>query len=301
MHPTATAHIPAVPIKPDIYWVGGIDQDIRSFHGYETRDGSSYNAYFIKDECPTLIDTVKPKFAGELLERVKSITPLEEVKYVVSNHAEFDHAGAMPIVMDNLPRDTKIVTTKKCADTLVRNYPELEKCDFKLVKSKGKMSIGKHELSFITTPFVHWPESLMTYTDGVLFSMDAFGQHLASDKRFDDEMGWEKVKEAAIEYYANIVALYRPQTARALKQAATLGPIDTLCCSHGMIIRSHVSDMLALYTSIADGSITKPKVTVVYDTFYHATESMARAVEEGVRSVGCDVERLNASVAGTTS
>ncbi|GKT34806.1 A-type flavoprotein lateral transfer candidate [Aduncisulcus paluster] len=297
-----TAHLPAVEVKKDVYWVGSVHEDIRSFHGYETRDGTSYNAYFIKDEFPTVIDSVKREFAGEFIERIKSVCPLSEIKYVISNHAEYDHASAIPILMKNLDPEVPIVTNKKGQDALVRNYPSLADCKFLILKPKETLTIGKRTLSFLATPLVHWPESQFTYSeyDEILFSMDVFGQHIASGKRFDDEYGWERVKESAIEYYANIVACYRLQTARALKLTAKLGKIDMICCAHGLIIRSHVDEMIKLYQSFTDGSIYRPKVTVVYDTFYHSTEAMARAIQEGAQSIGAEVMRIKASVGGTT-
>jgi len=190
----------AIEIKPGIYWVGAVDWSMRSFHGYSTNRGSSYNAYLIIDEKVTLIDTVKAPFADDLVMRIASVIDPSKIDYIVSNHVEPDHSGSLPIMARCCPDATIITSAPQGKKGLTARYGSL---NYKEVKSGDELNIGKRTLKFVATPMLHWPDSMVTYCpeDKILFSNDAFGQHLASNKRFDDENDLPVVMAEAKKYY----------------------------------------------------------------------------------------------------
>ena len=211
----------AEKIKEGIYWVGGIDWNLRNFHGYLTQKGSTYNAYLIVDEKITLVDTVKEYMAEEMIERISSIIDPSKIDMIICNHVEMDHSGALPKVMEIAP-NAKIIT---CPNGEKGLYAHFKKdWDFQIVKTGETISLGKRSLTFVTTPMVHWPDNMVAYMpeEKLLFSNDAFGQHLATSERFDDQCEMAVVKEEAAKYYANIVMPYGMQVNKALKDAAPL-------------------------------------------------------------------------------
>ena len=279
-------------ITEKISWVGFIDWDIRDFHGYETRRGATYNAYLVRDEKIALIDTVKRPFAEKLLENITELVPPEKVDYVVCNHAEFDHASSLPVMMEKLP-NAVLVCNAKCQKTL-SSYFDTSAWRWKIVENGETLSLGGTTLKFLFTPMVHWPESMMTYVpeEKLLFSMDAFGQHLASSERFDDELPLGEIMEEAETYYANIVMPYGPQVLTVLEAAKGLD-IQTICCSHGVIWRKNLATILEAYTRWASRK-TAPKVLILYETMWQSTEKMAKAICAGVQDVpGVSAHVLN--------
>lgn len=291
-------------VKDDVYWTGVIDWHIKTFHGYETKDGSTYNSFLIMDEKPTLIDTVKAPFCTQMVERVRTLIPLDKIQYVVVNHLEPDHAGSLPEVMKLLPNATIVTSTKSLAnmERVLGPVPGPKQA----VKTGDVLNIGKRNLSFVETPMLHWPESMMTYSDydKILFSIDGFGQHYASGKRFDDEMDSheiEHVREAMTEYTANILGCFAPMIRRALPALSKLD-IETICNAHGVIWRSKegVAYAIKQYADFAEGKHLKKKVLIIFDTMYGTTETMARAIEAGVLSTGAECKCISASVRGTT-
>jgi flavorubredoxin len=196
-----------IKIKPDIYWVGAIDWDLKNFHGYVTQRGTTYNSYLIMDKKITLVDTVKHYKFDEMITRLKEITDPKKIDYIVSNHVEMDHSGSIPKLLEICP-NAKIITSIKGEKGLKRHYKK--DYNFQVVNSGDTLNIGKKTLHFVYIPMVHWPDSMVTYipSDKLLMPNDAFGQHIASSERFDDEMEWGILKEEAAKYYANIVMPY---------------------------------------------------------------------------------------------
>lgn len=267
-------------LAENVFWVGYVDWSIRDFHGYETTRGSSYNAYLILDDQPTLIDAVKAPYVGELLRHVAAHTPLASIRNVVCNHAEPDHSGGLPAVMAACPQAT-LICDEKCKMALERHY-NTAGWNFRVVKTGDAISIGKRSLHFVETPMAHWPDSMATYLPEarILFSMDAFGQHYATSGRFDDEVPPGLALAEAKTYYANILMCYDRPVGNALKVVDSLA-IDLIAPSHGVIWRSHIADILERYRAWVAFRV-EPKVVVMYDTMWQSTASMARAIYEGV-------------------
>ena len=275
-----------VEIKPNVYWFGGIDWDLRNFHGYVTPRGSTYNSYLIIDDKITLVDTVKHYLADEMLDRIRAVVDPEEIDYVLVNHVEMDHSGSMPMVMEVAP-NASIVTTSKGKKALEMHYGK--DWEYMIVKTGDELKTGSRTLKFVETPMVHWPDNMVTYVpeDGLLLSNDAFGQHIASTERFVDEMGWDIVREEAASYYANIVFPYGDQVNKALDVVETL-PLEMIAPSHGLIWRSHLTELLREYRKWA-GNETDRKALIVYDTMWGSTKEMALALQEGLEACGVPV------------
>ena len=274
----------AIEIKPDVFWVGGIDWNERNFHGYTTERGSTYNAYLIIDEKITLIDTCKKPFTGELIDRIADIVDPASIDYIVSNHVEMDHSGGLPALAEIAPKATIVTGAPKGLQGLRAHYGD--GLNLVGVKTGDTLEIGKRTLAFVQTPMVHWPDSMVTYDeyDQILFSNDAFGQHYASSKRFDDEVGLPEVLVQAQKYYANIVMPYSRHVVKALGVLGGLD-IDMIAPSHGVIWRSHVAEILETY---ARWSSLEPEdyAIVVYDSMWHTTETMAREIVEAFVECG---------------
>lgn len=281
----------SVKIVENIDWVGAIDWTVRDFHGYETFRGTTYNAYLLRDEKTALIDTVKATFAGKLLEQVAVLVDLSQVKYVVCNHAEPDHAGALPEVLQAMPQAV-LLCNRKCAATLAAYFPGAS-WNTQTVADDQRISLGRRSLQFIDTPMVHWPESMCTYVpeEKLLFSMDIFGQHRADSERFDDEVGLEGLMDDAKSYYANIVMPYAKAVCDCLAKLAAL-QIDIAAPSHGLIWGSHLAEIILAYTDWANQHV-RPKVVVLYDTMWGTTEKMAEAIAAGAMQPGVSVSLLN--------
>ena len=285
-------------LRENIDWVGYVDWSVRDFHGYATHRGATYNSYLIRDEKTALIDTVKGPYARNLLDNISELTELENVDYVICNHAEPDHSGAMAKVLKALPNAT-LVCNAKCEKALSQHH-DTTGWKVQLVKSGDTLSLGKRTLQFIDTPMVHWPESMFTYAqeDKILFSMDAFGQHYATSLRFDDEVMICTAMEEAKVYYANIVTPFGRQVANVLKAAEVLD-IEMIAPSHGVIWRKHVSEIVEAYRNWS-AYRPKRKVLVIYDTMWNSTGQMAQAIHEGASIDGVTAELIDIRASNLT-
>ena len=273
----------AIKIKENIYWVGAIDWSMRSFHGYQTGRGTTYNAYLILDEKITLIDTVKESFRKELLERVSSVIDPAKIDYIISSHVEPDHSGGIPFMADHCPKATIITSQPNGLKGLTARYGSLS---YQAVKAGDTLSIGSRTLSFVPTPMLHWPDSMVTYCpeEKILFSNDAFGEHLATSHRFDDENDLATILFEAQKYYANILMPFGKQAQSALKALAAL-PIELIATGHGIIWRSHIKEILDCYERWSKGEV-EDRAVVVFDSMWHSTELMANAITEAFRQKG---------------
>lgn len=273
-------------IKPGVYWVGGIDWNLRYFHGYRTPRGSTYNAYLIVDQKVTLVDTVKHYLAEEMLERIAGVIDPRRIDYVVVNHVEMDHSGSVPTVMELASR-AKIVTSPKGKQGLERHYKK--NWDYLQVNTGDELKIGARTLKFVQTPMVHWPDSMVTYIpeDKLLLPNDAFGQHIAGVERFDDELGWNIVREEAAKYYANIVFPYGDQVNKALDVVEQL-PLDMIAPSHGVIWRTYLKEIQRSYRQWANNE-SERQALIVYDTMWGSTRKIALALQSGLEEAGIPV------------
>ena len=282
-----------VTLKDGVYCVGVVDWNIRDFHGYITRRGSSYNAYLIQDEKTALVDTVKHSFAGELVENISALTSLEKIDYIIVNHVEMDHSSSLPIIA-NLAKNAKIVSSVRGKEELIKHYgAEFERIE--TVKSGDTIKLGKKTLTFLEAPMLHWPDSMFTYLieDKILMPDDAFGQHLASAGRFDDEVDQTVLMEEAVTYYANILMPFSPLIVKKIQEVVAMKiPIDMIAPSHGIIWRKDPMKIVNAYLDWCTGKTVKQKTIVVFDTMWGSTDKMARAIADGIISQGVEAKLL---------
>ncbi len=273
-------------ITDKVTWVGKIDWELRRFHGdeYSTDRGSSYNSYLIKDEKTVLIDTVWEPFAKEFVDNLKKEIDLNEIDYIIAQHSEIDHSGALPLLMKEIP-DTPIYCTSNGAKILKAHFHE--DWNFIEVKTGDTLNIGESTLTFVEARMLHWPDSMMTYmdSDAILFSNDAFGQHYASDLMYNDLVDQCELYEEAIKYYANILTPFSPLVTNKIKEVLSLElPLNMIATSHGVIWRDNPAQIVEKYLEWAN-AYQENQVTIVYDTMWNATRRMAEAIAEGIKSV----------------
>ena len=244
----------------------------------------------MRDEKTALVDTVKAPFADELLRNVASLVDPARVAYIVCNHAELDHAGALPQVVRAMPQ-AALLCDKKCAAALLAHF-DTSAWNIRVVADGETVSLGRRSLRFIETPMVHWPESMFTYVpeERLLFSMDAFGQHYATSERFDDEVDLAALMQEAKTYYANIVMPFGKPVLACLQRVAGV-EIDTIAPSHGLIWRRHGAEIVAAYRDWANHR-AKPKVLVIYDTMWESTAAMAQAILAGATQPGVHTQLI---------
>ncbi len=276
-----------VEMKPGVFWVGAIDWNIRNFHGYITHRGTTYNAYLIVDEKIALVDTVKEHFYPEMMKRIREIVDPQDIDYLISNHTEPDHSGSIMKFMEEV-ESVELIASPLGTQGLRRYYGD----DMKItsIKDKPTISLGKKTLHFTAIPMVHWPDSMVTYIpeDKLLLPNDAFGQHLASSKRFDDEVDTAILMQEAETYYANIVMPLWMSVSRAFKALEGL-EIDMIGPSHGVVWRGNPGMILEAYQRWVQGE-SKPRAVIVYDTMWGSTEKVANALFEGLASEGVEVK-----------
>ncbi|MDR1291404.1 MAG: MBL fold metallo-hydrolase [Planctomycetaceae bacterium] len=273
----------------NIHWVGFVDWNVRDFHSFDTWRGATYNAYLVQDEKTAVIDAVKLPFVNHLVKNIASFTSLDKVDYVVCNHAEPDHAGGIGELLRQLP-NAVLLCNAKCREALAGYFDDVDSWRIQIVANGETVSLGERKLVFINTPMVHWPESMFTYIpeDELLFSMDAFGQHIATSERFDDEYDLSVLLREAKSYYANIVTPYGKQVQTTL--AATAGtPIKMIVPSHGLIWRSHVAEIVAAYKKWSVGEYAK-KILIIYDSMWESTTQLANEILEGATDVSSEID-----------
>jgi flavorubredoxin len=274
-------------LKPGVHWVGAIDWNIRNFHGYVTHRGTTYNSYLIVDEKIALVDTVKEHFYPEMMKRIRDIVDPQDIDYLISNHTEPDHSGSITKLMDEV-QGIELIASPLGTQGLRRYYGD--DMEITSIKERPTLSLGKKTLHFAAIPMVHWPDSMVTYIpeDKLLLPNDAFGQHLASSKRFDDEVDTAVLMQEAETYYANIVMPLWMSVSRAFKALEGL-EIDMIGPSHGVIWRENPGMILEAYQRWVKGE-SKPRAVIVYDTMWGSTERVANALCEGLGSEGVEVK-----------
>ncbi len=282
-----------VEIKKDIYWVGVLDWHIRDFHGYSTPKGTTYNAYLAMDEKIALFDTVKKPFLKEFVASLSRIIDPKRIDYLIVNHVEMDHSGAVPEMIE-LIQPEKVFCSPMGKKALIQHYHR-EDWPFEVVETGKTLSLGRKSVSFLETRMLHWPDSMMSYIpeEKLLLSSDGFGQHWATSQRFDDEVDAGELMKHAAKYYANILMLFSPLVRKLLAKVAELGiEIDMIAPDHGLIWRSDPGSIIEAYGRWSRQESTR-KALVIYDTMWQATESMAYAISEGLKAEGIDFKLFN--------
>ncbi|MFX1386819.1 MAG: FprA family A-type flavoprotein [Promethearchaeota archaeon] len=283
----------------DIYYVGYVDFEVRNFHGYSTHRGSSYNAYIVKGEKNVLIDTVKRPYFEYFLKNINEVCDPSEIDYFITNHVEMDHSGAFPLILKYLP-NAELIASERGVDALKAHFHEEVGEDIfskiRGVKEGDTLDIGNgKKFTFVPIPLIHWPDSMvsfMTNENGknVLFSNDAFGQHYATTKHWDDENDLCEIMQEAEKYYANILLHLSGLIAKALPKVGAL-PIEIICTSHGVCWRSHIPEILEKYTKWCKGEIDEKSVLIVYDTMWGSTEKIAKVLAKEISHRGIPVKR----------
>ncbi len=276
-------------IKPGIFSVGAIDWDRRLFDELiPLPDGTSYNAYLIKgSEKVALLDTVDPTKTGELLANLRT-TNIKHIDYIISHHAEQDHSGAIPAVLKNFPM-AKVVTNERCKNML-QDLLLISEDKFITIGDQETISLGDRTLRFIFTPWVHWPETMVTYLaeDQILFSCDFFGSHLAtSDLYVADEA---KVYGSAKRYYAEIMMPFRTNIQNNMKKLADLR-IDMICPSHGPVYQKPEFILTAYQDWISDK--VKNEVLIAFVSMHGSTRAMVDFLVDALIDLGIKVLPFN--------
>lgn len=282
----------AKKITDHVTWVGKVDWELTHFHGDElsTHRGSSYNSYLVRDRKTALIDTVWQPYDHEFVNRLAQEIDLHQIDYIVMNHNEIDHSGALPELMRIIP-DTPIYCTAK-GEGIIRGHYHQD-WNFVNVKTGDTLSLGDTTLTFIEATMLHWPDTMFTYFSGdggILFSNDGFGQHYATESLFNDMVDSSELYYEAEKYYANILNLYSPMALRKIKEILAMQlPLTMICPSHGVIWRDNPSQIVERYLAWAD-DYQENQVTLVYDTMWQSTRQMAQAIAEGIREASPDTE-----------
>ncbi len=276
----------AKQLTPRVSWVGKIDWELTHFHGDElsTHKGSSYNSYLIRDKKTALIDTVWQPYDKEFVSRLKETVDLKEIDYIVMNHNEIDHSGALPALLREIP-GTPIYCTKKGEAILRGHYHE--DWNFVNVKTGDTLCLGDTTLTFVEMTMLHWPDSMLTYMDSerIMFSNDAFGQHYASESLYNDCVDHTEMMREAEKYYANILAPYSMLVAKKIQQILAMQlPVDMICPSHGVIWKDNPMQIVEQYQRWAN-AYQEDQVTIVYDTMWQSTRKMGEAIADGIRDV----------------
>jgi flavorubredoxin len=289
----------AVEIKPNIYWIGINDRTTDLFEGIWpiTREGVSYNSYLIKDEKTAIIDLAKAFKTDIFFDNISEIVDLSEIDYVILNHMEPDHTGVLRTLKRMAPK-LKILGTPKTKNMLKDFYGISE--NIEEVQDGDTLSLGKIELTFAHTPFVHWPETMVTYepSNQILFSCDAFGGYGAlRGAIFDDECKDSAFYEKeSLRYFANIVAKFSGPVLKAIGKLKDI-PVKIIAPSHGLIWRKnpgHIVELYRRWSEYATGE-TEPAVTLIYGSMYGNTEMVMNAVAQGISAEDVPVDIFDAA------
>ncbi len=282
--------MPAVQIAPNVYWVGAIDPGVRDFHGYKTPIGTTYNAYLIVDEKITLLDSVRHGFSDQLFANIAEIVDPAKIDVIVCNHGEPDHAGSLAEVVARCPK-APVYCSPNAKKTLT-SYFGADGWDLHVVKTGDTLSLGKYTLHFLLTPMVHWPDSMMSYLPQLklLFSNDGFGQHIATEERFADAVGYDCIFDRSRDYYANIIMPLNQPVKTTLAEAAKLD-VEIIAPMHGTIWRERegIAGIVSRYDNWANYRTNPELAVIAFDTMWHSTEAMAERLAEDLRAQGKQV------------
>lgn len=283
----------SLDIKPGIHAVGAIDWDRRLFDALiPLPDGTSYNAYLVRgSEKTALIDTVDPALDYVLVNNLDQLK-VEQVDYIICNHAEQDHAGSIPVILDLYP-EARVVCTPKCKGMLI-DLLHLDENVFITVNDKDTLSLGNRTFEFIHAPWVHWPETMVTYLreDKILFSCDFFGSHLAQSALYVQDEG--QVHEAAKRYFGEIMMPFRTNIQKNLDKLKDY-VIDVIAPSHGPVHNKPAFILGAYKSWVSDAP--KNVVLLPYVSMHGSTRDMVNYLVEALIERGVDVKQFDLTVA----
>jgi len=281
-----------ITLGEGVYWVGAIDWNLREFHGFRTGRGSTYNSYLILDEKRCVVDTVKMPFTSEFIAKIKELTALEEIDYIVSNHLELDHAGAVAELAKVCPKAT-ILATGQWIEGAKKYFGA--GLPVQQVRTGEKIPLGKNTLTFVEAPMLHWPDSMFTYLaeQEILMPNDAFGQHYATSQRFDDQVPESVLMEEALRYFANILQPFSPLILKMLAKITEMQlKFKVIAPSHGIIWRQAPAKIVNTYRNWAEGEADREAV-IVYDTMWGSTEIIGLKIAEGLVEAGVPVSVMS--------
>ncbi len=284
-------------IKADLFWVGANDRRLSLFEGvYSVPKGVSYNSYVLRDEKTVIFDTVDKAVGEQYFENLKFVLDGKNPDYIIVQHMEPDHSATLKQLLCIYP-DITVVCNQK-TQTMINQFFDFEKeVKFHLVKEGDILDTGKHKLTFVMAPMVHWPEVMVTYetTEKILFSADAFGTFGALNGAvFADEVDfWKDYIDEARRYYTNIVGKYGMQVQSLLKKASSL-EINYICPLHGFIWRNNIGDFVEKYQKWSSYTPEEKGVMIAYATIYGHSGNAADIVasklrEKGIKTVVFDV------------
>ncbi len=288
-------------VKNNVYWVGKVDWELQKFHGdeYSTNRGSTYNSYLIKEEKIVLIDTVWKPFSKEFVENLSKEVDLNKIDYVITNHAESDHSGALPELMEKIP-ETPIYCTANGVKSIKGHYHK--DWNFQVVKTGDTLDLGNgKQLIFVEMKMLHWPDSMACYLtgDNILFSNDAFGQHYATEFMYNDLVDQDELYAECLKYYANILTPFSMFVDKKIKEVLDLKiPIDIIATSHGVIWRDNPTQIVEKYLAWAN-DYQENQITILYGTMWDGTKRMAEAITKGIREIDKQVNVKLFNVAKT--
>ena len=268
-------------ITNDIYYIGVDDHEVDLFEGqYDVPNGMAYNSYIISDEKTAVFDTVDGRFTSEWLDNITEVLADRKPDYIIVQHMEPDHSANLKSFLEKYP-DTTVVGNAKTFGMIENFFEGLAIANKLEVKEGDKLSLGKHELSFVFAPMVHWPEVMFTYdsTDKVLFSADAFGKFGALDT--DEDWACE-----ARRYYFGIVGKYGMQVQAVLKKAGALD-IQTICPLHGPVLNENLGYYLGLYNTWSSYGVESEGIFIAYTSVYGNTKKAAELLKEKLEAKGC--------------
>jgi flavorubredoxin len=282
-----------VEVKKGINWVGAVDWTIRDFHGYSTNKGTTYNAFLVLDDKITLFDTVKKPLKNDLLHNIYKLIEPSKIDYLVVNHVEPDHSGSVAEMVDII-KPEKIFCSPKGKQALLDHYHR-EDWPYEVVGTGQEVSLGKRTVQFIETRMLHWPDSMMSYIkeDALLISSDAFGQHWATSERFNDQVdSWELMVHAK-KYFANILLPYSQLIKKLIADVQKMDlKIDMIAPDHGLIWRDNPLQIVSAYDEWSK-QVAKQKALIIFDTMWHSTEMMAKAIADGLVENGTSIKLMD--------
>ncbi|MBN2552777.1 MAG: FprA family A-type flavoprotein [Spirochaetales bacterium] len=291
--------MPAVEIRKNVYWIGVNDRTTDLFEGIWPieKEGVSYNAYLLLDKKKVLIDLSKALKTDEFFNQIQDLVAIQDLDYIVMNHLEPDHTGVLNTFRQINPRAT-ILGTPKMKELLANFYGITE--NFQVVEDGQTLDIGSRTLQFFHTPFVHWPETMMSYdtSEKILFSCDGFGSYGALvGTIFDDECkNLPFYEQESLRYFVNIVSKFSKPTLNAINKLAGVD-VQVIAPSHGLIWRSNPGRIIELYKKWSEYATgpTEPGITLVYGSMYGNTERVMDVVAQGIASAGVPLQIFDAA------